>query len=111
MGDTITKNSALNGFNSIVNWTGMQMVKSGNWTNIPFTQNEFDALVHFNYNTGPYYGTRTPGKKALYDLISAQKYEEAGKKILTTITLNGLLTSRRNKESTLFLENQPPNPV
>ena len=77
-------------------------------------QNEFDALVHFNYNTGPYYGVKTPGKKPLYDLILAKDYEQAGRVLADTlVNANGqpILRNRRNMESKLFLTNQPPNPA
>jgi len=114
LGDQITQNSGNKGFNDIVNYTGQQMVKSGGWGQIPFTQNEFDALVHFNYNTGPFYGTKTPGKKKLYDLILAKDYTKAGEVLADTMVNAGgkpILRSRRNMESKLFLTNQPPNPA
>ena len=113
LGDKVTQNSANEGFNAIVDFTARQMVKSGGWEQIPFTQNEFDALVHFNYNTGPFYGSKTPGKKKLYDLILEKDYLKAGQQLADTLVNAGgkpILRSRRNMESKLFLTNQPPNP-
>jgi len=106
LGDYITKESAEFGFNQVLNSIGKQMV-SNNRIRVPLTQNEYNALLSFSYNSGP--GV-TDAKKPLYDLINSKDYVSAGYKLEQTLTLNGLLTSRRLKEADIWFTDNPGNP-
>ena len=75
---------------------------------VPLTQNEYNALLSFSYNSGP---GITEAKKPLYDLINAKDYTSAGFKLETTLTNKGLLTSRRMKEADIWFTNNPGNPT
>ncbi len=75
---------------------------------VPLTQNEYNALLSFSYNSGP--GVSKP-KQPLYALINSRDYVSAGFKLETTLTNNGLLTSRRMKEADIWFTNHPGNPT
>lgn len=105
-GDSITKQSAELGFETVLLNFGKQMV-SNNKIRVPLTQNEYNALLSFSYNSGP--GVSNP-KKPLYNLINSQDYVGAGNKLQTTLLNGGLLTSRRNKEADIWFKDNPGNP-
>ena len=105
-GDSITKSSAEVGFERVLDGIAKQMV-ANNRIRVPLTQNEYNALLSFSYNSGP--GVSKP-KKPLYDLINSQDYTSAGYKLQQTLTNNGQLTSRRMKEADIWFTNNPGNP-
>lgn len=80
---------------------------SNNRIRVPLTQNEYNALLSFSYNSGP--GV-TDAKKPLYDLINSKDYVSAGYKLEQTLTNNGFLTSRRLKEADIWFTDNPGNP-
>lgn len=105
-GDTITAQSAEFGFNAVLDGIARQMV-SNNRIRVPLTQNEYNALLSFSYNSG---AGVTDAKKPLYNFINNKDYVSAGAKLQNTLTLNGLLTSRRMKEADIWFTNNPGNP-
>lgn len=106
-GDTITSTQADFGFKAVLNGIS-KLMTSPSRIKVPLTQNEYNALLSFSYNSGP--GV-TSAKQPLYDLINSKNYKEAGAKLETTLTLNGLLTSRRMKEADIWFTNNPGNPT
>lgn len=70
---------------------------------VPLTQNQFDALVSFEYNVG--YGNFA--KSTLLKLLNQKKYEDAAKQFLRWKYAKGIvlagLVKRRNAEMKLFL--------
>ena len=94
------------GFERVLDGIAKQMV-ANNRIRVPLTQNEYNALLSFSYNSGP--GVSKP-KKPLYDLINSQDYTSAGYKLQQTLTNNGQLTSRRMKEADIWFTNNPGNP-
>lgn len=106
-GDSITKASAEIGFEKVLEGIAKTMV-GNNRIRVPLTQNEYNALLSFSYNSGP---GITEAKKPLYDLINAKDYTSAGFKLETTLTNKGLLTSRRMKEADIWFTNNPGNPT
>jgi GH24 family phage-related lysozyme (muramidase) len=75
---------------------------------VPLTQNEYNALLSFSYNSGP--GVSNP-KKKLYSLINTKQYVAAGFELEKTLTNNGQLLSRRKKESDIWFTNNPGDPI
>lgn len=101
-GQTITKTQAdqmlVNDLIPVENQVS-QLVK------VPLTQNQFDALVSFQYNTG------SLGKSSALRLLNEGKYTEAADALLLynkgrvngrLVPMKGLVT-RRNEEKKLFL--------
>ena len=70
----------------------------------PLTQSMFDACISLIYNMGRGNFVKSEFRKAL----NAAKYEEAAALILTTLTNNGTLKGRREKEKALFLKDGIP---
>ena len=105
-GDSITKSSAEVGFERVLSGIAKTMV-ANNRIRVPLTQNEYNALLSFSYNSGP--GVSKP-KRNLYALINAQDYTGAGLELETTLTNNGQLTSRRMKEADIWFTDNPGNP-
>ncbi|MGN0192460.1 MAG: lysozyme, partial [Candidatus Gastranaerophilaceae bacterium] len=78
---------------------------------VPLTQNQFDALVSFEYNVG--YGNFA--NSTLLRLLNAKKYTEAAEQfsrwVYTTVSVNGKpksvalsgLVNRRKREKEIFL--------
>ena len=106
-GDSITKESAEQGFEDVLSGIAKQMVAK-NRIKVPLTQNEYNALLSFSYNSGP--GV-SKAKQPLYALINSRDYVSAGFKLETTLTNNGFLTSRRMKEADIWFTNHPGNPT
>ena len=106
-GDYITKESAEQGFEDVLSGIAKQMVAK-NRIKVPLTQNEYNALLSFSYNSGP--GV-SKAKQPLYALINSRDYVSAGFKLETTLTNNGFLTSRRMKEADIWFTNHPGNPT
>ena len=79
---------------------------------VPLTQNEYDALLHFSYNTG--YGV-SEKKKPLYNFINSKDYVSAGyqleKTIPGTTDKPNLLQSRRMEEADIWFTDNPGNPT
>ncbi len=111
LGDTITKESANKGFNDVVTNFGKNMVANGR-IKVPLTQNEYDALLHFSYNTG--YGV-SDAKRKLYNFINSKDYVSAGyqleKTIPGTTDKPNLLQSRRMEEADIWFTDNPGNPT
>ena len=105
-GDSITKASAEMGFELVLSGIAKTMV-ANNRIRVPLTQNEYNALLSFSYNSGP--GV-SPPKRNLYALINAQDYTSAGFELEKTLTNNGQLTSRRMKEADIWFTDNPGNP-
>ena len=70
---------------------------------VPLTQNQFDALVSFEYNVG--YGNLK--NSTLLKLLNQKKYEEAAQQFLRWKYAKGVvlagLVKRRNAEMKLFM--------
>ena len=94
------------GFERVLSGIAKTMV-ANNRIRVPLTQNEYNALLSFSYNSGP--GVSKP-KRNLYALINAQDYTGAGLELETTLTNNGQLTSRRMKEADIWFTDNPGNP-
>jgi len=111
LGDTITEESANKGFNDVVTNFGKNMVAPKR-IQVPLTQNEYDALLHFSYNTG--YGV-SEKKKPLYNFINSKDYVSAGyqleKTIPGTTDKPNLLQSRRMEEADIWFTDNPGNPT
>ena len=111
LGDTITEESANKGFNDVATNFGKNMVANGR-IKVPLTQNEYDALLHFSYNSG--YGVSDP-KKPLYNFINSKDYVSAGyqleKTIIGTEDKPTLLQSRRMEEADIWFTDNPGNPT
>jgi len=106
-GDSISKSSAEIGFEKILSSIAKQMVAK-NRIKVPLTQNEYNALLSFSYNSGPGISN---AKIPLYSLLNAKDYIGAGFKLETTLTNNGQLTNRRMEESSIFFTDNPGNPT
>lgn len=111
LGDTITEESANKGFNDVVTNFGKNMVDPKR-IQVPLTQNEYDALLHFSYNTG--YGV-SEDKKPLYNFINSKDYVSAGYQLEKTIPGTKdkptLLQSRRMTEADIWFTDNPGNPT
>lgn len=107
LGDTITSTQADFGFKAVLNGISKSMTNPSRIKS-PLTQNEYNALLSFSYNSGP--GV-TSAKQPLYDQINKKDYVAAGATLQNTLTLNGLLTSRRMKEADIWFTNNPGNPT
>lgn len=106
-GDSITKESAEMGFDNVLLGIAKTM-SSKKRIKVPLTQNEYNALLSFSYNSGP--GVSNP-KKKLYSLINTKQYVAAGFELEKTLTNNGQLLSRRKKESDIWFTNNPGDPI
>lgn len=110
LGDYITKSSAESGFIQVVA-SFEDKLKSKGYLKVPMTQNEWNAIVSFSYNTGV---GLTNAKKKLVRLINEQDYVAAGyqleKTIIGTEEKPTLLQSRRTKETNMWFKNNPGNP-
>jgi len=104
--DKIDPESADSGFELELNGIVKTMV-AANRIKVPLTQNEYNALASFSYNSGP--GV-TQYKKDFYNLFNSGKYVEAGLRLQSTLTNNGFLTSRRMGEADIWFMDNPGNP-
>jgi GH24 family phage-related lysozyme (muramidase) len=104
--DKIDTESADIGFELVLNKIVKTMV-ARNRIKVPLTQNEYNALASFSYNSGPGVADY---KKDFYNLFNSGKYVEAGLRLQTTGTNNGLLTSRRMGEADIWFMDNPGNP-
>ena len=104
--DKIDTESADSGFELVLNGIVKTMV-ARNRIKVPLTQNEYNALASFSYNSGP---AVTMAKKEFYNLFNSGKYVEAGLRLQTTATNGGLLTSRRMGEADIWFMDNPGNP-
>ena len=98
--------SADMGFELVLNGIVKTMV-ARNRIKVPLTQNEYNALASFSYNSGPGVANY---KKDFYNLFNSGKYVEAGLRLQTTGTNGGLLTSRRMGEADIWFMDNPGNP-
>lgn len=106
-GDSITKESAEMGFDNVLLGIAKTM-SSKKRIKVPLTQNEYNALLSFSYNSGP--GVSDP-KKKLYNLINTKQYVAAGFELENTLTNNGQLLSRRKKEADIWFTDNPGDPT
>ena len=104
--DKIDTESADMGFELVLNGIVKTMV-ARNRIKVPLTQNEYNALASFSYNSGPGVANY---KKDFYNLFNSGKYVEAGLRLQTTGTNGGLLTSRRMGEADIWFMDNPGNP-
>ena len=111
LGDYITKNEAEKGFREVIA-AFEETLKAKGYLTVPMTQNEWNAIVSFSYNTGP--GNSNP-KSKLVGFIQSKDYVSAGyqleKTIIGTKSKPTLLQSRRTKEANMWFKNNPGNPA
>ena len=106
IGDTITQDQSFEWVKNTKIPRDIERIKR--WLKVPLTQNEFDALILFTYNTGPGSGN----KETFVKLLNNKQYIEAGNYLInykrdkSGDVLPGLI-KRRKIEINLWMTDNP----